>query len=57
MSEYRHVLAELTSSINKFTAYDELTDGLVAYILCLVRRGPAALKKATVSIYQWLETI
>lgn len=52
MSQYRRLLAELTSSINKFTAYDELTDCLVAYILCLVRRGPAALQKATVSDYQ-----
>lgn len=32
VSEYRRLLAELTSSINKLTAYDELTDGLVAYI-------------------------
>lgn len=56
MSQYRHLLAELTSSINKFTAYDELTDGLVAYILCLVRRGPVALKKATVPDYQRMET-
>lgn len=33
VSQYRRLLAELTSSINRFTAYDELTDFLVAYII------------------------